>query len=138
YAYVMNDPLGNLDPLGLSVTCDKDGNCHVVVWAPAPDPSSHREGTLENHETPRCANDMQWPCRVRLHLKLPLVLSANNRTLHTIKNIARKVGNYIPTVCGGGVFNYGGVRVSGGVVSVSGSQVTMADTSSVASEGAFV
>ena len=137
YAYVMNDPLGNLDPLGLSVTCDKDGNCHVVVWAPAPDPFSHREGSLENHETPRCANDMQWPCRVRLHLKLPLVLSANNGTWQTIKNIARKVGNYIPTVCGGGVFNYGGLRVSGDVASVSVSQIRMADTRSGYSEAPF-
>jgi len=84
YAYVMNDPLGNADPLGLSVTCDKDGNCHVVVWAPAPDPFSRREGGLENHETPRCANDMQWPCRVRLRLKLHLVLPAKNTVKQTI------------------------------------------------------
>ena len=59
---------------------------------------------------------------------------ANNSTWQSIKSLTRKIGNYIPTICGGGLFNYGGLRVSGDVASVSLSQIRMADTRSGYSE----
>jgi hypothetical protein len=43
---------------------------------------------------------------------VPQSIAANNgpSLWQSIKNVARKIGNYIPTVCGGGVYNYvGGV-----------------------------
>ncbi len=36
YAYVLNNPISNVDPLGLSTTCD-DSGCHTIVWAPSLD-----------------------------------------------------------------------------------------------------
>jgi hypothetical protein len=52
---------------------------------------------------------------------VPQSIAANNgpSLWQSIKNVARKIGNYIPTVCGGGVYNYGGLQVTGDVASVS-------------------
>ena len=51
--------------------------------------------------------------------------------------LLRKIGEHIPVMCGGGVFNYGGVRVSGGVASVSLNQIRMADRRTGYSEDPF-
>src|SRR5271156_929654 len=55
----------------------------------------------------------------------------------TIKSILRKIGNYIPVVCGAGTFNYGGIRVSGSIASVGLYQIRSADTGSGYAEGPF-
>jgi RHS repeat-associated protein len=60
-----------------------------------------------------------------------------NTSGSTIKSVLRKIGSYIPVVCGGGLFNYGGVRVSGGVASVSVNQIRIADSRTGYSEGPF-
>jgi len=51
--------------------------------------------------------------------------------------ILRRIGRYIPVVCGAGVFNYGGLRLSGDVASVGLYQIRGADTRSGYSEGPF-
>jgi RHS repeat-associated protein len=64
-------------------------------------------------------------------------VAANNGTWQTIKNIARKIGNYIPTLCGGGVYNYSGLQVSNGVSSVAVSQMQVADSRAGYLQGPF-
>jgi hypothetical protein len=56
-----------------------------------------------------------------------------------LKIVARKVGNYIPIVCGGGLFNYGpGFRAGAGPVTVSvNPNIRIADSRSGYSEGPF-
>jgi hypothetical protein len=51
--------------------------------------------------------------------------------------MARTVGNYIPVVCGGGLFNYGGLRLSMGEASISFNQIRVADSRTGYSEGPF-
>ncbi len=63
--------------------------------------------------------------------------AANNSTWQWIKNTARKIGNYIPTPCGGGVYNYGGLQVSNGVSNVSLSQMRVADSEAGYLQGPF-
>jgi YD repeat-containing protein len=52
----------------------------------------------------------------------------NNGTWQWIKNTARKIGNYIPVVCGGGVYNTGGLQIAGGAASVTVRKIQVADT----------
>jgi RHS repeat-associated protein len=126
YAYVLNSPLNFIDPFGLEDECSTF--CSATVC-------------LES-----CTN--QTVVIVSDSLKLgggypvdqpPVMIYIGGKrgTWQTIKSIARKIGNYIPTVCGGGLFNYGGFRVSGDVASVSVSQIRMADTRSGYSEAPF-
>jgi len=56
---------------------------------------------------------------------------------NSIKNAARKIGNYIPVVCGAGTFNYGGLRLSGATTSVGLYQIRSADTGSGYAQGPF-
>jgi hypothetical protein len=63
--------------------------------------------------------------------------AANNSTWQWIKNTARKIGSYIPTPCGGGVYNYGGLQVSNGVSSVAVSQIRVADSREGYLQGPF-
>jgi hypothetical protein len=60
-----------------------------------------------------------------------------HNTLQTIKNIARKIGNYIPTPCGGGIYNYRGLQVSNGVSSVAVSKMRVADSRAGYLQGSF-
>jgi 3',5'-cyclic AMP phosphodiesterase CpdA len=72
YSYVMNSPLQNLDAFGLSVSCDKQGNCHVDVWAPAPTSAYAYFYGIPHTPPPFCANDRGWPCTPgRLRKKRP-------------------------------------------------------------------
>jgi hypothetical protein len=70
---------------------------------------------------------------------VPQSIAANNgpSLWQSIKNVARKIGNYIPTVCGGGVYNYGGLQVTGDVASVSVSQMRVADSGAGYLQGPF-
>jgi len=61
YASVLNNPLLFVDPLGLSGTCDKNGNCHVEVWAPYPSPFAYFYD-MPRTQSPRCPDDSAWPC----------------------------------------------------------------------------
>jgi hypothetical protein len=55
----------------------------------------------------------------------------------TLTALARKVGNYIPVLCGAGAFDYYGGRVSGSVASVGVYKINAADTRDGVSHGVF-
>jgi RHS repeat-associated protein len=63
YAYVLNNPLALLDSLGLSVTCDQNGNCTVDVWAQAPNSLSREGGDTTLTGSMRCPNDGPCPTK---------------------------------------------------------------------------
>jgi hypothetical protein len=62
--------------------------------------------------------------------------AANNGTWLKIKNIARKIGKYIPVPCGAGVFAYGGATV-GSPASVTVAKWGQWDTMDGSSSGLF-
>ncbi len=106
YAYVVNRPLTLTDPRGLcalfnSTSVDENGN-FVIHHDVGPCPWEQPWLIFPNFQCTfygLCSNN-------------PTVNPANNGTWDWIKSTARKIGNYIPTPCGGGVFAYGG-RMAG-------------------------
>jgi len=63
--------------------------------------------------------------------------AANNGTWQWIKNTARKIGNYIPVICGGGVYNTGGLQLTGGAATVTVRNIQVADTQAGYQSGTF-
>ena len=63
--------------------------------------------------------------------------SANNGTWNWIKNAARTIGNYIPVICGAGVYNTGGLQLTGGAATVTVRNIQVADTQAGYQSGTF-
>ena len=63
--------------------------------------------------------------------------SGNSSGGSSVVSFLRKIGNYIPMVCGAGGFAYGGARVSGGVASVGLYRIEAFDTRTGHSGGPF-
>jgi hypothetical protein len=64
-------------------------------------------------------------------------VAANNGTWNWIKNAARKIGNYIPVICGAGVYNTGGLQLTGGAATVTVRNIQVADTQAGYQSGTF-
>ena len=64
-------------------------------------------------------------------------VAANNGTWNWIKNAARTIGNYIPVICGAGVYNTGGLQLTGGAATVTVRNIQVADTQAGYQSGTF-
>jgi hypothetical protein len=62
---------------------------------------------------------------------------SGSKLLNKVKNVARAIGNYIPTVCGSGSFSYAGARGSIGLVSGGYYSIASNDTRSGKASGRF-
>src|SRR5262249_38203651 len=124
YAYSLNDPMGSSDPLGLS--CDhpeiKDSEPCVVNVT---DVNTKQPTDNDSYQPIKVLVDYVWgPTRKYPHL--PQQRHSALQAWQFIKKAARTIGNYIPIVCGGGVYNYGGVQLSDGVSSTALSKMMVA------------
>jgi RHS repeat-associated protein len=135
YAYVLDTPVTLFDPFGL---CPPGNNTTVYVCADPPPPIPYVPGgcslSVDGGPATGCGIT-----EVGLAL-LPASSGWVSWGLFTsIKNSLRTIGNYIPVVCGGGLFNYGpGFRAAAGPVSVSvNPKIRIADSRSGYSEGPF-
>jgi len=120
YAYTLGDPVNLVDPSGLDsypICFETENGPEVCLW------------WNTGGGPPRYAPLQDTP-DVSGH-------GGGNSSGTTIKSVLRKIGNYIPTICGAGTFNYGGIRLSGAVASVGLYQIRSADTGSGYAQGPF-
>jgi hypothetical protein len=151
YAYVMNNPTTLTDPFGLDCQGGPQGDLApgaggagaIVVNVSAPCPSSwwnpfnfDLAGITTNPDMHNIAPYMTVGLSDDTH---PHGTSApaNNSLGQKLTNVAKTIGRYIPTLCGGGLYNYGGLELSGAVASVSLSQIRVADSRYGYLEGPF-
>jgi len=161
YAYALNNPVTFVDPTGLECAWDdgsydsaddpqtgSSASCGTAggVWI---EPSFFSTMGLSdwssdpNFSVQQLYNAVDWGENPTATVySTPTDLSgdssrANNSTWQWIKNTARKIGSYIPTPCGGGVYNYGGLQVSNGVSNVAVSQIRVADSREGYLQGPF-
>jgi RHS repeat-associated protein len=123
YAYVLNNPLTFIDPLGFDTGNDceggpctdfsyQSGDCTVFI-------TYHQETGADGHIYDMPAVAIRCP---NGGLSAPVGAfgggGGGGGGGNKLISLLRKIGNYIPTICGGGGFVYGGGRGSGGVTAV--------------------
>jgi RHS repeat-associated protein len=145
YAYVLNNPLTLVDALGLDACFPvflPNGEVIFECWVtsnpdvPGGEPDEGGgsfSGAGSGPEGMEDPGSLIWCLRNNKGNRAACMPGL----LTKIKNVARKIGNYIPTLCGGGGFFYGGGRGSGGVAAVGFYGIKAWDSRSGASNGLF-
>jgi RHS repeat-associated protein len=163
YAYVLNNPMSLVDPLGLycnwgngdyddedggasEADCESQGGTWVPGLSPGEVAGAIPPGTTIFHSQ---ANGLEvYASMDAAGLDTTYIVpfyffggngagAANNGTWNWIKNAARKIGNYIPVICGAGVYNTGGLQLTGGAATVTVRNIQVADTQAGYQSGTF-
>jgi RHS repeat-associated protein len=154
YAYVLNNPMALTDPTGL--VCN---GANQTMW----DTLANGTGIFTQDDCIANGGTWQGPAAGTITTSPTYVTadplpspwapwgpdlsgilsdssgggSSGKSSSTTIKSVLRKIGNYIPVVCGGGAFAYGGPRATGILASAGGYGIVAIDSRSGFSAGGF-
>lgn len=136
YAYVLNNPLRNIDPLGLSCITFDDGTegdngdglgCAGAGVAPG---SPNDPNTISPDQVNvQAQNPSNWEYFWAISTNtLPIYVPNDVPLSPSSQRYAQAIANALPTVCGGGVFYYTGREVDTGAANGFAGEINEYDT----------
>jgi RHS repeat-associated protein len=147
YSYVWNNPLANIDPSGMSCQKTDDGGsvddndgkgCAAAGVKPgkADDPSTLNQGQINAQATAKNPSDLEYAWTISTN-QIPRYDPNDVPLNDNAKRIFTRLGNILPTVCGGGAYVYAGKTVDLGAVHGFAGAITEFDSREGVSKGAL-
>jgi RHS repeat-associated protein len=143
YSYVWDNPLANIDPSGMSCTSantdDGDGKgCAAAGVKPGDpnDPQTLNQGQINAQATAKNPSDIEYAWTISTN-QIPRYDPNDVPLNDNAKRLFTRLGNILPTVCGGGAYVYAGKTVDLGAVHGFAGALTEFDSREGVSKGAL-